>query len=171
MTAEIAASAVCWYGARQITFGVDHVIDAACSSQAVRSPDDETREVLLTAHAVPGIPIRITKYATYQTSRSIPVPELVDRCHRTLDRAVRDGFDVLAAAQRANLDRFWDRADVQVKARLNPVRQQQAVRWNLYQIAQASWRAGNPRGDRPAAAGPRLLRRRQQIPHPRRDRA
>ena len=121
--------------------GVDHVIDAACSSQAVGSLDDETGEVLLTADAVPGVPIRITKYATYQTSRSIPVPELVDRCRRTLDRAVRDGFDVLAAAQRANLDRFWDRADVRVQARLNPVRQQQAVRWNLYQVAQASWRA------------------------------
>jgi alpha,alpha-trehalose phosphorylase len=121
--------------------GVDHVIDAACPSQAAGSLGDETGEVLLTADAVPGVPIRITKYATYQTSHSIPVPELVDRCRRTLDRAVRDGFDVLAAAQRANLDRFWDRADVRVQARLNPVRQQQAVRWNLYQIAQASWRA------------------------------
>ncbi len=121
--------------------GVDHVIDTACSSQAAGSLDDETGEVLLTADAVPGVPIRITKYATYQTSRGIAVPELVDRCRRTLDRAVRDGFDVLAAAQRANLDRFWDRADVRVRARLNPVRQQQAVRWNLYQIAQASWRA------------------------------
>jgi len=30
---------------------------------------------------------------------------------------------------------------VRVQARLNPVRQQQAVRWNLYQVAQASWRA------------------------------
>ena len=35
--------------------GVDHVIDAACSSQAVRSLDDETGEVLLTADAVPGV--------------------------------------------------------------------------------------------------------------------
>ena len=122
--------------------GVDHVIETACSSQAVGSlEDDETGEVLLTADAVPGVPIRVTKYATYQASRSIPVPELVDRCRRTLDRAVRDGFDVLLETQRANLARFWDRADVQVQARLNPVRQQQAVRWNLYQVAQATWRA------------------------------
>ena len=121
--------------------GVDHVIDAACSYHAVGSLDDETGEVLLTADAVPGVPIHITKYATYQTSRSIPVPELVDRCRRTLDRAVRDGFDILLTSQRANLARFWDRADVQVQARLNPVRQQQAVRWNLYQVAQATWRA------------------------------
>jgi alpha,alpha-trehalose phosphorylase len=121
--------------------GVDHVIDAACSSEVVGSLDDETGEILLTADAVPGVPIRITKYATYQTSRSIPVPELVNRCRRTLDRAVRDGFDILLTSQRANLARFWDRADVQVQARLNPVRQQQAVRWNLYQVAQATWHA------------------------------
>jgi alpha,alpha-trehalose phosphorylase len=124
-----------------LSVGVDHVIDAACSYQAVGSLDDQTGEVLLTADAVPGVPIHITKYATYQTSRSIPVPELVDRCRRTLDRAVRDGFDILLTSQRANLARFWDRADVQVQARLNPVRQQQAVRWNLYQVAQATWRA------------------------------
>ena len=60
--------------------GVDHVIDAACSCEAARSIDDDTGEVLLTADAIPGVPIRITKYATYQSSRSIPVPELIDRC-------------------------------------------------------------------------------------------
>ena len=121
--------------------GADHVIDTACPSQAAGSLDDDTGEVVITADAVPGVPIRITKYATYQASRSIPVPELVNRCRRTLDRAVREGFDVLAASQRENLARFWDRADVRLQTRLNPVRQQQAVRWNLYQVAQASWRA------------------------------
>ena len=121
--------------------GVDHVIDTACSYRAVGSLADDASEVVVTADALPGVPIRITKYGTYQTSRSIAVPELVDRCRRTLDRAVRDGFDMIAVTQRENLDRFWDRADVRVRARFNPVRQQQAVRWNLYQVAQATWRA------------------------------
>ena len=121
--------------------GVDHVIDAACSYQAAGSLGDDASEVVITADALPGVPIRITKYATYQTSRSIPVPELVDRCRRTLDRAVRDGSDLIAVTQRENLDRFWDRADVRVKARFHPARQQQAIRWNLYQVAQATWRA------------------------------
>jgi alpha,alpha-trehalose phosphorylase len=122
--------------------GVDHVIETAGPFQVAGSlDDDETGEVLLTADAVPGVPIRITKYATYQSSRSIPVPELVDRCRRTLDRAVRNGSGTLLESQRAHLARFWDRADVQVQTRLNPVRQQQAVRWNLYQVAQGTWRA------------------------------
>ena len=51
------------------------------------------------------------------------------------------GSSTLLESQRAHLARFWDRADVQVQTRLNPVRQQQAVRWNLYQVAQGTWRA------------------------------
>ncbi len=121
--------------------GVDHVIDAASPYAVAGSAGADTSEIIMTADALPGVPIRITKYATYQSSRSVPAPELVDRCRRTLDRAVRDGFDSLVTSQRANLDRFWDRADVRAKTRLNPVRHQQAIRWNLYQVAQASWRA------------------------------
>jgi len=121
--------------------GVDHVINTACAYHAVGSVGEDSSEVVVTAEALPGVPIRITKYATYQTSRSIPVPELVDRCRRTLDRAVSGGFDMIAAAQREQLDRFWDRADVRVQAGNNPVRLQQAIRWNLFQVAQASWRA------------------------------
>jgi alpha,alpha-trehalose phosphorylase len=121
--------------------GVDHVIDAASPYDVAGSADADTSEIIMTADALPGVPIRITKYATYQSSRSVPAPELVDRCRRTLDRMVRDGFDSLVTSQRANLDRFWDRADVRVKTRLSPVRHQPAIRWNLYQVAQASWRA------------------------------
>jgi alpha,alpha-trehalose phosphorylase len=121
--------------------GVDHVIDAACTHHAAGSLIEETGEVTVRADAMAGVPIRLTKYAAYQSSRSVPAPELVDRCRRTLDRAVRDGFDSLVAGQRANLGRFWDRADVRVRTRLSPVRHQQAIRWNLYQVAQASWRA------------------------------
>ena len=121
--------------------GVDHVIETDCSFRAVGSLNDDLAEVTVTADALPGVPIRITKYATYQSSRHTPAPELVARCRRTLDRAVRDGFNALVTSQRENLDLFWDRADVRVHAPLNPVRQQQAIRWNLYQIAQATWRA------------------------------
>ena len=121
--------------------GVDHVVDTDGAYDAAGSAGQDSSEIVVTAEALPGVPIRITKYAAYQTSRSIPVPELVDRCRRTLDRAVSGGFNMIAAAQRGQLDRFWDRADVRVRARKDPVRRQQAIRWNLFQVAQASWRA------------------------------
>jgi alpha,alpha-trehalose phosphorylase len=124
-----------------LAVGVDHVIDTGSPHETVGSVDDDTGELLITADAQVCVPIRITKYATYQSSRTIPVPELVDRCMRTLDRTVRDGFDELLVKQREQLDQFWDRADVRVESDFNPVRLQQAIRWNLYQVAQASWRA------------------------------
>jgi len=121
--------------------GVDHTVEADCPYQTAVSADDDSGEFVLTADARPGVPIKLTKYATYQASRTIPVRELVDRCARSLDRTVRDGFDALVIRQRENLDRFWDRADVRAESKTSPVRLQQAIRWNLFQVAQASWRA------------------------------
>jgi alpha,alpha-trehalose phosphorylase len=121
--------------------GVDHVIDTVCLYQAVGSATADTGELTVTADAVPGMPIRVTKYVVYQASRSAPAPELAGRCARTLDRMVGGGFGALQASQREHLARFWDRADVRVQSRLTPVRVQQAIRWNLYQVAQACWRA------------------------------
>ena len=124
-----------------LAVGVDHVIRAACQHQARATADGDTSEVVVSADAQPGVPIRVTKFATYQTSRSVPVPELVDRCRRTLDRVRSDGVYALMTSQREHLDRFWDHADVRLQTRRSPVRHQQAVRWNLFQVAQASWRA------------------------------
>ena len=126
-----------------LAVGVDHVIDAACPYQVEGSVEQDGGEILITADASPGVPIRITKFATYQGSRSIPAPELVDRSRRTLDRALRAGFDTLVQQQRQQLDLFWDRADVRVESRTDQVRRQQGIRWNLFQVAQASWRAEN----------------------------
>jgi alpha,alpha-trehalose phosphorylase len=120
--------------------GVDHVIDTALPYQATGSVHNDGGEVLVTVDALPGMPVRVTKYAAYQTSRGAPVAELLDRCRRTLDRAMATGFDSLLAAQREQLGLFWDRADVRVESRVNGVRLQQAIRWNLFQVAQASWR-------------------------------
>jgi alpha,alpha-trehalose phosphorylase len=125
-----------------LAVGVHHVVDTAnpCrTTTTVTSPD--LAETVLTAEAQPGVPIRIVKYVVYQTSRSVDPRDLAARCDRTLDRAVNAGFDALRESQREHLDRFWGRADVTVADRRQPVRVQQAVRWNLFQLAQASWRA------------------------------
>jgi len=126
-----------------LAVGVDHVIDTGCPYQVEGSVEQDGGEILITADAAPGVPIRITKFATYQGSRSIPAAELVDRGRRTLDRALRAGFDTLLQQQRQQLGQFWDRADVRVEGRVDQVRRQQGIRWNLFQVAQASWRAEN----------------------------
>jgi alpha,alpha-trehalose phosphorylase len=119
---------------------VDHVVETAAPHEIRVALDGDEGELVLTADAHPGVPIRITKYIAYQSSRSAPPAELVERCRPTLDRAVERGFASLRSAQRAQLDRFWDRADVRVAAGEGSVRTQQAIRWNLFQVAQATWR-------------------------------
>jgi len=106
-------------------------------TQRVRVEDDLAKMTYRIA-AQPGKTIRLTKLVSYHTSRGVPVRELLDRCLRTLDRAVECGTEQLHADQRDWLEAFWTRSDVQVPG--HPA-VQQAIRWNLFQVAQASARA------------------------------
>jgi alpha,alpha-trehalose phosphorylase len=126
----------------KMTLGVavDHVVETAASHEIAVAVEGGGGELVLTADAQPDVRIRITKYIAYQSSRSTPPAELVERSGRILDRAIRHGFRSLASAQRAHLDRFWDRADVRVASGEASIRTQQAIRWNLFQVAQATWR-------------------------------
>ncbi len=125
-----------------LAVGVDHVLDVSSPHEVELSADPDDSEFVLTVAAEPGTPIRMVKYVAYQTSRGTPVDELAKRCHGTLDRVSGAGFEALLAQQRACLDRFWDRADVTLEDTVrHPVRMQQAVRWNLFHLAQATWRA------------------------------
>ncbi len=118
--------------------GIDHTIETECSYSCTSKSSEDAGEVLLTADAEPGKPIRITKYVDYHTSRSAIPEELCARAERTLDRAVSHGFEPLLAQQREFLDDFWSRSDVQIEG--GHSRLQQCVRWNLFQLCQASAR-------------------------------
>jgi alpha,alpha-trehalose phosphorylase len=124
----------------KLAVGVEHAVETATPFHLDTTVGPDYGDVVLTVAAQPGVPIRLVKYVTYQTSRRAPPDDLARRCHRTLDRVVAGGFGALLDAQRRNLDRFWSRADIVAVDRRQPVRFQQAVRWNLFQLAQASWR-------------------------------
>ena len=79
--------------------------------------------------------LRIVKLVSYHTSTGVPAEELADRCHRTLARAIDDGTETLVVEQREWLDRFWEHSDVEL---VGDEPGQQAMRWNLFQLAQAS---------------------------------
>jgi len=121
--------------------GVDHVVETEAPHRTERSLEQDLGKLVVTVEAQPGVPVRITKYAVYQRSRSVPPKELVDRCRRTLDRAKDLGFEELLEQQRRQVDLFWARADIEVETEQDGIDVQQAVRWNLYQLMQASWRA------------------------------
>jgi alpha,alpha-trehalose phosphorylase len=99
---------------------------------------DDLAKTTYRVAAEPGVPIRLTKTVAYHSSRGVPSRELLDRCRRTLDRAADLGVDELRREQRAWLDDFWQRADVEVPGQPEV---QQAVRWNLFSVLQAAARA------------------------------
>lgn len=121
-----------------MSVGVDHRVTSRDEVSTSTSWSEDLGKVVFSVQATAGVPIRVEKLFTYHTSRHVPPGELVDRSLRSLDRAMELGADVLHAGQRAELEDFWRRADVRIDG---PERFQQAIRWNLFQLHQASARA------------------------------
>jgi alpha,alpha-trehalose phosphorylase len=119
--------------------GMDHALETECSSSFNVSEAKGGSRVVFQIDAEPNKPITLTKYLTYHASRTDKTGELRERAGRTLDRVVSHGFGQLLADQRAYLDDFWRRSDIQISAE-HP-RAQQCLRWNLFQLLQASGRA------------------------------
>ncbi|MGG5258371.1 glycoside hydrolase family 65 protein [Phycicoccus avicenniae] len=125
-----------------VTVAADHRVEIADPHEVVVRADDDLAKTVYRVEAREGHTIRIEKRVAIHTSRSLPVRELLDRCERTLDRAGRHPVAALHAGQRAWFDRFWARSDVETETgdeHADAV--QQAVRFNLFTLAQASSRA------------------------------
>lgn len=121
-----------------IAAAADHLLETDNTyTQRIEATDD-TAKIVYRVHAKPGRTISLSKAVVYHTSRGVPVRELVDRCRRTLDRVAEQGIDRQFVEQRAWMDAYWARSDVEIPGQPDL---QQAVRWNLFQIAQAAGRA------------------------------
>ncbi|MES2867758.1 MULTISPECIES: glycoside hydrolase family 65 protein [Microbacterium] len=116
----------------------DHVIETENEYSARRLVEQDVAKNVFRVQAKAGVPIRITKLVSYHTSRGVPARELVDRCRRSLDRARVEGVEAQFHRQREWLDAFWERSDVVIEGHDDL---QQASRWCLFQLAQASARA------------------------------
>jgi len=126
--------------------GVDHVLQTDCRYQVDSEWFEQGGKVVFSVTARPGQPIQLYKFISYHSSRSAPTAELCERADRTLNRVLAGGFDSLVKSQRAYLDDFWARSDVEIEGdpalHKRPAGEmQQALRWNLFQILQASARA------------------------------
>ena len=83
-----------------------------------------------------GVPIRLTKFMAYHYGLE-DGDDMVAAARASLDKAVARGFPVLLARQEENVAQFWAGADVEVEG--DPAIQQ-VIRWNLFQLMQASFR-------------------------------
>lgn len=121
-----------------IAVGADHEIETHNVVEARTVTEADLAKQVYRIEARQGVPVRVRKAVAYHTSRGVPVGELSDRCRRTLDRVRQNGFEHYLRAQRAWLDEFWRNADVEIEGQ--PAIQQ-AVRWCLFQLAQATARS------------------------------
>jgi alpha,alpha-trehalose phosphorylase len=116
----------------------DHIIETENEFTSRTLIEEDIAKNVFRVQAKAGVPISITKLVSYHSSRGVPPRELVDRCRRSLDRAMSEGVDEQFRRQAAWLDAFWERSDVRIAGQ-DAV--QQATRWCLLQLAQASARA------------------------------
>ena len=116
----------------------DHHFETDNPYEVTTHTDPDVAKSVFRIEAKQGKPVRLRKSVAYHTSRGVVVRELADRANRNLDR-VRDlGFEHFEQQQRAWLDEFWANSDVEIGGR--PAIQQ-AVRWCLFQLAQATARS------------------------------
>jgi len=131
----------------KLTCATESALESACphSYKTVHTPD--FGQVAFTIDARPGSPIQLTKYMVYHTSDTASAEELCGRAEWTMDRVVTQGFQQLLASQEHYMDDFWRRSDVRIKdisedrTKRSTVEIQQAIRFNLFHILQASARA------------------------------
>lgn len=130
-----------------VASGIEHKIETECTYSYMSESYEDSGKVVFMVDAKPGKPIHLTKYMTYHTTRSVPhtTEELLQRAKRALSRAKKFGFSDLLEGQGKYLDDFWNRSDIIVEVNNSHTKRstemvQQAVRFNLFQICQATAR-------------------------------
>ena len=134
---EIVLGYRCANSKMTLACGTRHLIDTSCQVEVETDVGADLAKTVFTVSATPGDPIKITKLVSYHSSIGVPTEELADRCSRTLQRAEADGIEHIVVEQRGWLDEFWANSDIELRG---DDRAQQALRWNLFQLAQASAR-------------------------------
>ena len=130
-----------------LTCATDNALETSCPYSHKVAHTSDFGQVAFTVEAQPGCSIHLTKYMVYHTSRTASAEELCGRAEWTMDRIVSQGFPQLLASQEQYMEDFWRRSDVRVKdiredrTKRSTVEIQQAIRFNLFHILQASARA------------------------------
>jgi alpha,alpha-trehalose phosphorylase len=117
----------------ELACGIEHHVDGG-SVEA--TADGDGARIVVQAELEAGATVRLSKFVAYHWAPSA-AGDLAARVDRTLDRAARDGYDMVEFAHRRHVEDFWRRSDVEVGGAPGV---QQAVRFNLFQLLQATAR-------------------------------
>ncbi|OBB58092.1 glycosyl hydrolase [Mycobacterium sp. 852013-51886_SCH5428379] len=117
---------------------MDHDIDVPGRVETTTDAHDDLARTTVICGLRPGQKLRIVKYLAYGWSSLRSRPALRDQVSAAIAGARYTGWQGLLDAQRTFLDEFWDCADVEVDGDADI---QQAVRFGLFHVLQASARA------------------------------
>ena len=125
--------------------GMDHIVAGPRGTDTGPAVSEaDLGRVTITSDLEPGQRLRVVKFLAYGWSSRRSTMALRDQVDAALAEARHTGWDGLLASQRAYLDDFWERADVELEG--DP-ELQQAVRFGLFHTLQAG-----ARGERRAIA-------------------
>ncbi len=118
--------------------GMDHEVEVPGRVEVGTDATDDWARTTVICGLRPGQRLRIVKYMSYGWSALRSRPALRDQVAAALASARYSGWQGLLDGQRQYLDDFWDSADVEVEGDADL---QQAVRFGLFHVLQASARA------------------------------
>ena len=118
--------------------GLDHLVDGPPGTITTSESDPDLARVVVSTELAPGERLCIVKFLGYGWSSQRSMPALRDQVDAALSAARRTGWDGLVELQRQFLDDLWERADVVIEG---DDELQQAMRYALFQVAQAGTRA------------------------------
>jgi alpha,alpha-trehalose phosphorylase len=121
----------------RLAAAMDHVITGSASRQIVTETWPDAARVNTIDRLEPGQTLRLVKLVAYGWSGERSLPAMRDEVAAALLAARAAGWERLVAEQRAYLDEFWARADVEIEGDLEL---QQAVRFALFQLLSAGAR-------------------------------
>ena len=130
-----------------VASGIEHTLETECEHSFISECCEDFGKVVFSIDAEKGKPINLTKFITYHTTRTAPhtSEELCVRAERALNRARKAGFDDLLKGQKKYLKDFWNKSDIKIEVngaheKTSTKKLQQAIRFNLFQIFQATVR-------------------------------
>jgi len=126
----------------RIGAAMDHSIEGPPGMVVASESAPDIARVTVTTRLKPGERLRIVKFIAYGWSSLRSRSAIHDQVRAALSAARLTSWEGLLAEQRAYLDDFWARADVELEGDLEI---QQAVRFALFHVLQAGARAeGRP---------------------------
>jgi alpha,alpha-trehalose phosphorylase len=122
----------------RVAVAADHVVTGPERTTTRSESGVDVARLTVTSVLEPGQTLRVEKLVAHGWSGARSLPAMADQVDAALAAAAHDGWQGLLADQRACLDDFWARADVEVEG---DEEIQQAVRFALFHVLQAGARA------------------------------